>query len=85
MSVQSTCSKVPLQDLSSSQSDGKWSKYNVYLGLYDSQAKDRVVSFADAFTGCGGLDVTQLNKIEFRNDRPNKQRVCVGGARLIAE
>lgn len=83
--MQSTCSKVPLQGLSSSRLDGKWSKYNIYLGLYTGQKEDRVVAFADQFVGCGGMSATQLNKIEFRNDRPIEQRVCVGGATLIEE
>lgn len=83
--VQQSCRGVRIQDLNSSGQSGGWSRYDIYLGLFESTKPTQVVAFASAFKGCGSVVAGALDRIEIRNDRPYVQTYCVDEIKLIGD
>lgn len=78
---ETNCRPVKLQDMNKSGEDSGWSRYDLYLGLFDA-TDDRVVAFAEQFRGCGGMSTSQLKRIDIKNDRPFEQQICVDDVKL---
>lgn len=83
--MQNSCQSVALQSLQASATSGEWSKYNIYMGLFDSARPEKVVAFASAFRGCAGMTAAELDKIEIRNNSPSQQSTCWADVRLLSE
>eukprot|EP01025_Chloroclados_australasicus_P069772 TRINITY_DN989_c3_g1_i2.p1 TRINITY_DN989_c3_g1~~TRINITY_DN989_c3_g1_i2.p1 ORF type:complete len:495 (+),score=65.81 TRINITY_DN989_c3_g1_i2:121-1605(+) len=80
------CDPVNFQSLTASgQSDG-FSRFDVYLGLFDSAsgiATDAVIAFASKFNGCGPLDAADMNVITLQNNQEYEQTVCFDEVKLL--
>jgi len=83
------CRIVRMQDLAHS-GDGMagFRRYDVWLGLFDRSEEDEnmVQHFSSSFTGCGGNNAWEVNKIVFKNDLPwYEQEMCLDNVRINAD
>lgn len=79
------CHAVRMQDLqkSGNRSDG-YSKFDVFLGLFDRREDHSPVMFSADFKGCGGNTAQEINQLMFRNDLPLQiQEVCLDSIQLV--
>lgn len=61
-----------------------FTKFDIYLGLFDRADEYTVVAFAAEFKGCGGNSAVELNQLMFMNDLPEEsQEVCFDKIRLV--
>ncbi|GMH39983.1 hypothetical protein BSKO_07887 [Bryopsis sp. KO-2023] len=79
------CRMVKLQDMNKSAvNHDDYTKFDVYLGLFDRQDEHTVVAFAAEFKGCGGNAAEDLTQLMFTNDLPEEtQTICLDNVRLV--
>lgn len=79
--VQGSCAPVRLTSLTSSLDLNGFSKFTVYLGLFD-KALQKVQAFAADFKGCAGNKAGDIDTIEFKNDKSYPINLCVNDVKL---
>lgn len=73
-----------MKDLRAAEERDGYSRYTIYLGLFDFGAHHaRVTAFASDFKGCGKNSAKDVQDLYIRNDRGHKQFVCVDNVMLI--
>lgn len=78
---QGFCRFVRLLDINASGNLDGFTRYDVFLGNFDSE----VIAFS-SFTGCGGNGAAQINKIIFKNDlSAQSQEVCIDSLQLLED
>lgn len=78
------CGLIKLRDLQSSGESAGFSRYTIYLGLFDFGAHQaRVTAFASEFKGCGTNSASEVEDLYVRNDQGFKQFVCIDNVQLI--
>lgn len=82
--TQGECGMVGLNDLQSAGENNGYSRYTIYLGLFDFGAHHaRVTAFASDFKGCGGNTAVDIQDLYIRNDQREAQFVCIDNVKLI--
>lgn len=79
---QGSCASVSLNQMSASSQQDGFSKFPIYLGLFD-KALQRVQSFASQFKGCSGNRANEVDTIEFRNDNSYPVELCIDDVKLL--
>lgn len=79
--LQGSCSTIRLTSLTSALDVNGFSKYTVYMGLFD-KALQKVQAFAADFKGCAGNRAGDIDAIEFKNDQSYPITLCVNDVRL---
>ncbi|GMH38818.1 hypothetical protein BSKO_06716 [Bryopsis sp. KO-2023] len=80
------CASIKLSELSASGGqEAGFSKYTIYLGVFDKalQEVQLVRAFAATFKGCGGNQPAQVNTIQFQNNESIPIDFCVDSVKLI--
>ncbi|GMH41450.1 hypothetical protein BSKO_09360 [Bryopsis sp. KO-2023] len=78
------CGMVSLKDLQPAGESNGYSRYTIYLGLFDFGAHHaRITAFASEFRGCGGNSAADVQDLFIRNDQGRKQFICVDNVQLI--
>ena len=80
--MQGSCRPVNIQTLTQTGWNGAYTRYNVYLAMFDF---DNPTSMNDPsqFKGCGGNGYWDVNRIEFRNAQRYSQQICVDRLSLV--
>lgn len=79
---QGTCEYIKAETLATSGSVNSYDRYDIYLGLFDTNRPHTVIAFADSFRGCGRNSVDDVNAIYIQNSGKNQQQICVDGVKL---
>eukprot|EP01024_Parvocaulis_polyphysoides_P018031 TRINITY_DN17957_c0_g3_i2.p1 TRINITY_DN17957_c0_g3~~TRINITY_DN17957_c0_g3_i2.p1 ORF type:complete len:428 (+),score=50.07 TRINITY_DN17957_c0_g3_i2:166-1284(+) len=77
------CSAVKVSDLAPSGVSTGYTRFNVYMNLFDQQAPLTVVAFASSFRGCANMDINKINRISFINNQPAEQSLCIDEVQLL--
>eukprot|EP01025_Chloroclados_australasicus_P026224 TRINITY_DN26053_c1_g1_i2.p4 TRINITY_DN26053_c1_g1~~TRINITY_DN26053_c1_g1_i2.p4 ORF type:complete len:136 (-),score=8.57 TRINITY_DN26053_c1_g1_i2:916-1323(-) len=77
------CNLVSLHSQEKSGVSGYYSRYDISLSKFDTPEPATVVTFVGQFMGCNNLDVNNIRKISFRNDKHFQQYVCIDQIKLL--
>eukprot|EP01023_Acetabularia_acetabulum_P013049 TRINITY_DN161_c0_g2_i1.p2 TRINITY_DN161_c0_g2~~TRINITY_DN161_c0_g2_i1.p2 ORF type:complete len:417 (-),score=64.43 TRINITY_DN161_c0_g2_i1:2905-4155(-) len=78
------CAPIRLSDLYTSGSADGYSRYDIYLGLFDPPRDlDALTRQPKAFNGCLGLSADQVQTVRVRNNRLFQQTVCMDEIKLL--
>lgn len=79
---QGACQDIKLSGLTKSGNSNGYDRYDIYMGLFDTNRPQTVVAFADAFKGCGRNSADDVNSIYIKNTKNQQQQICVDGVKL---
>eukprot|EP01025_Chloroclados_australasicus_P018455 TRINITY_DN196_c0_g1_i5.p1 TRINITY_DN196_c0_g1~~TRINITY_DN196_c0_g1_i5.p1 ORF type:complete len:418 (-),score=51.86 TRINITY_DN196_c0_g1_i5:3505-4758(-) len=78
------CAPIRLTDLYTSGSMDGFSRYDIYLGLFDPPRDSSMLSAKpEVFNGCLGLSSEQITTVRVRNNRLFEQEVCMDDIKLL--
>eukprot|EP01023_Acetabularia_acetabulum_P058773 TRINITY_DN698_c0_g2_i1.p1 TRINITY_DN698_c0_g2~~TRINITY_DN698_c0_g2_i1.p1 ORF type:complete len:381 (-),score=77.62 TRINITY_DN698_c0_g2_i1:467-1609(-) len=77
------CTDVKVTELSPSGVSTGYTRYNVYMNLFDQKAPLTVVAFASSFRGCAGMDINSIRRISFVNNQAVEQSLCIDQVQLL--
>lgn len=79
------CNPVPLSLLTATKQRLGFSKYNIYLGVFENALSDvqTIRAFASKFKGCGGNTPAEVTDITFENNEMESIEFCIDSLKLL--
>eukprot|EP01026_Neomeris_dumetosa_P000198 TRINITY_DN10047_c0_g1_i8.p1 TRINITY_DN10047_c0_g1~~TRINITY_DN10047_c0_g1_i8.p1 ORF type:complete len:243 (+),score=28.88 TRINITY_DN10047_c0_g1_i8:72-731(+) len=79
------CDPVNLHTLYSSAQDQGYTRYDIFLGLFDNERTNllSVFAFASRFYGCGSMEASTINTITISNNKNYVQDFCIDEMKIL--